>query len=344
MKNYGKTLLIIILICTTNPVFSQNSLEEIQVRTDKFTDVISKSLPFHSNIGNNWSDAYIGQTGEKHLRFGIGISAGFTNVEINAVKDILKCFNIILPFVEDEKFTNMGLFIPGYALDIRVGGFNLPLDFGLKVAYLPQTLTRNIIEEFEFDYRQLLFGMDIRYSFINYKLIPIKFSAGIGVNFMDGEIGKNLARSLTFSFIHENTDYILDPTHAHLNLQWRTLNSEIKAQISFPFRFLTPYAGAGISFAWTRTGYEVSTSDLTAKDLADKEIGLSDVTGTLENKYGMTGVYKSGFETIKTINSLSARAFGGFSINLIYVRLDVTAMYELFNGNFGGTIGLRFQY
>lgn len=340
MKNYGKALSFIILICAATPVFSQNSLEEMQVRAEIFTDAISKSLPFHATMGNNWSDAYIGQGTERHLRFGIGLSAGFTNIDLNAVKDMMKSFNFILPFIEKKQLTDLGLFVPGYALDFRVGGFNLPVDIGFKAAYIPPSITKKIIEEFDFDFRQLLIGMDIRYSFISNKLIPIKFSTGIGLNFMDGEIGKNLARSVSFSFIHKGEDYLLTPTKADMNLQWRTLSPELKTQISFPFRFITPYLGAGICFAWTQTGYVISAEKL----LIDKA-SISEVAGTLENTYGITEVSEgTGFQTIKSLYGISARAFGGFSINLIYVRIDVTAMYELFNGNLGGTIGLRFQY
>jgi hypothetical protein len=343
MKNYGKAMLIIILICTANPVFSQYSLEQMQVNTERFTDNIAISLPFHSTLGNNWSDAYIGQLGDKHFRFGVGLSAGFTNVNYKAVNDMMKCFRFTLPFADIDRLTEIGLLIPAYTLDIRAGGFNFPVDFGIKASYIPPTVTGKIIKEFYFDFKQILFGMDARYSFINNKLIPVRFSAGIGINFMDGGIGADLARSTRFSFIYKSADYIIAPTHAEAFLQWRTLNSEIKTQISFPFRFLTPYAGAGAIFAWTQTGYVISSTGLNiSRDGAN--VNISDVTNVLLDTYGLTGISNNGFETIKSFTSISARVFGGFSINIVYIRIDITGMYEIFSGNFGGTIGLRFQY
>ncbi|TFH03876.1 MAG: hypothetical protein E4H09_04495 [Spirochaetales bacterium] len=37
------------------------------------------------------------------------------------------------------------------------------------------------------------------------------------------------------------------------------------------------------------------------------------------------------------------RAFGGISLNLIIVNLDITGMYDFIGNNFGATVGLRVQ-
>jgi hypothetical protein len=339
MKNYGKTALIImfILTCTANSVFSQISLTDMQAKTDIFTNSISKSLPFNSTIGNNWSDAYIGQTTNRPRHLGVGISAGATTIDFNVVRDMLECFDLILPFDDVDNLNNIGLPLPGYTVDIRFGGFNYPFDFGLKAAYLPQKFMGNVMKDFNFLFKQILFGMDIRYSLINHKLIPVKFSFGMGINFLDGGITGLMPDGFTYSF---NNNALESIEESRAILEWRTLNGELKAQFSFPFKFLTPYAGAGVSYTWTQAGYKVTTPELQV----DKRKLTSNDEKLLRDSFDLTGISEKGFETMKSFNGISARAFGGFSINLAYIRIDMTAMYEFFSGDFGGTIGLRYQY
>jgi opacity protein-like surface antigen len=343
MKNYGKTMLIImfILTCTANSVFSQIiNLVDVQTKTDILANSLSKSLPFNSTIGNNWSDAYIGQITERPYHFGFGVSAGATTVDFNVVRDMLKCFDLRLPFNNVDNLNNYGLPLPNYTVDVRFGGFNYPFDFGLKAEYLPQKLMGNIIEDFNFLFKQILFGMDIRYSFINNKLIPIKFSFGMGINFLDGGIIADLPKGVEYSLNNSTTNYILTPTEeAQAGIEWRTLNGELKAQFSFPFKFLTPYAGAGISYAWTQAGYKVTTPELQI----DNRKLTSDEEKQMRDRLEITGISEKGFETMISYRGISARVFGGASINLAYFRIDMTAMYEFINGNLGATIGLRFQ-
>jgi opacity protein-like surface antigen len=343
MKNYGRTLFIIILIliCTANSVFSQN-LKNMQANLDIFADSIAKSLPLNSTIGNNWSDAYIGQITDKPPHFGIGVSAGFTTVDYIAVKDMLGSFNIIAPFYENESISNMGLPLPGYTADIRVGGVKFPFDFGIKAGFLPQEFLGKMITEYNVNFKYMLIGADIRYSILKEnKILPVRFSAGLGFNFLDGGINSVLPKDLSFSFDDpdkEGTSYTLTPTEAQADLVWRTMNAELKAQASFPFKFVTPYVGAGVSYAWSQAGYKVTASKL------EIDTGSIDaVEKLLKDKYNLTGISGTGFETVKTINGISARVFGGASVNLAYFRIDVTGMYEFLSGSFGATVGLRFQ-
>jgi hypothetical protein len=133
---------------------------------------------------------------------------------------------------------------------------------------------------------------------------------------------------------------VLTPTKARAGLEWRTMTIDLKTQISFPFKFLTPYAGAGVSYARSQAGYKVTTPELTVNYggvLSDN------IKKTLQDEFKLTGISGTGFETIKTFNGVSARVFGGASINIAYFRIDLTGMYEFISGNFGTSIGLRFQ-
>jgi opacity protein-like surface antigen len=116
------------------------------------------------------------------------------------------------------------------------------------------------------------------------------------------------------------------------------MNAEFKTHVSFPFKFVTPYAGAGVSYAISKAGYKV-----TGSELKTDAGGIKDIEKLLLDEYKLTGVSDKGFETIKNFNGISVRVFGGASINLAYFRIDLTGMYEFLNGNFGATVGLRFQ-
>jgi opacity protein-like surface antigen len=346
MKNYGKAIIIIlILICAANSAFSQPTrLADLQSSADIFADSIAKSLPLNSMIGNNWSDAYIGQILDIPPHFGAGISAGFTTVDFSAVREILGGFGIKVPFNENESIKSMGLPLPGYTVEARIGGVKFPFDFGIKAGFLPQELLGKMIPDFDLNFKYMLLGADIRYSFLKEnKILPVRFSAGLGFNFLDGGIGASLPEGLEFTFENpENSNnYKLTPTEAKADLVWRTMNAELKAQVSFPFKLVTPYAGAGVSYAMSQAGYKVTGTKLNI----DRD-SINDVEKLLmdeEGKYKLTGISGTGFETIKKYNGISARAFGGASINLAYFRIDVTGMYEFISGNFGATIGLRFQ-
>jgi hypothetical protein len=190
----------------------------------------------------------------------------------------------------------------------------------------------------------MLLGADVRYSILKYnKILPLQLSAGLGFNYLDGGIGSVMPEELLLSFDDpaNGVNNIRIPAEAQADLLWRTVNIELKTQVSFQFRFLTPYAGAGVSYAFSRAGYKVTATELKtdAGEIKDIEKLMLDEDG----KYKLTGISDKGFETIKTFNGISARVFGGASINLIYVRLDLTGMYEFLSGKFGATVGLRFQ-
>jgi hypothetical protein len=108
-----------------------------------------------------------------------------------------------------------------------------------------------------------------------------------------------------------------------LDIIWKTTSIEFKTQVSFPYKIVTPYAGAGISYAWSQAGYKISIP-IDTSALEALGVNVSD-------------------KTIKKFSGINTRLFGGLSINLAYVRLDLTGMYEILNSNFGASFGLRFQ-
>jgi len=337
MKNFQKTIFVcvVILFCATNPAFSQSTLkiEDLQKNADTFIDTLAKSLPFNSTLGLNWSDAYIGQI----PHFGIGISAGFTTMDYASLSNLMNQFGLKMSFDNTSTYDKFGLPIPGYAVEARIGGFIIPIDFGIKFGYVSTGAFESMLERFSnkptFGYQNMLIGGDVRFSPLNKKVFPVKLSVGLGFNYMKGEITAALP-AMSYSFTDDGINYTISPKTGsqQLGIEWRTSTLELKTQVSFPFRFITPYVGVGVSYAFSQAGYRVKS-----------DISVTEAEEALLKSKGLSGVSETGFETIKKINSFNSRAFGGFSFNLAFFRLDLTGMYNFIGGDLGITVGTRFQ-
>ena len=350
MKNFQKTILVcvVILFCATGPAFSQDTLmiEDLQKSADDFLDSFAKSLPFNSTIGLNWSDAYIGKMPP---HFGIGISTGITTMDYASLNNLVNKFGSNMSFDKISTFEKYGLPIPGYTVEARIGGIIIPLDFGIKFGYISTGTFERMVEMFSdkpsnFGYKYMLIGGDVRFTPLDKKVFPVRLSVGLGYNFMKGEItGRAPLPDTLYSFTDKNSgeNFTFSQTDGHLGIEWRTSVLELKTQVSFPFKFITPYAGVGVSYAFSQAGYSVN-SKISVNKEDGESVETTYVKGILES-LGLTGVSETGFESIKKINSFNSRAFGGFSLNLAFFRLDFTGMYNFIGGDFGITLGSRFQ-
>jgi len=322
MKYSGKPVLIfLVMLILAAPVFAID-FNSLQLDAAGFAEDMSKALPFNSTIGLNWSDAHIG--GFPH--FGIGLSTGMTTMKKTSINSMIGLFGmtpINLPLLSKN------IPLPAYSVDARIGLPVIPVDFGVKFGYLPQSL----LESFGIGIKNMLIGADVRYAVINSKIFPVRFSVGLGFNYLNGGISKTFSNS-SLEFIDIVNDLNLNVNDPKVDITWRTTSIEFKMQASFPFRIVTPYAGAGISYSWSKAGYKVSSAKPVIDETLKAELGKLDLTNVSENS----------FETIiKSPHHINTRVFGGLSFNLVYVRLDLTAMYEILNRNFGASFGLRFQ-
>lgn len=346
MKSSKKAITVILaLIIFSAPVYSQD-LEVLSKTVNKFTESIAKALPLNSTIGLNWSDAYIGQLLSVPPHFGAGFTLGATTMDFSSIIDMLGALypDIDISFLKNELLENIGIPLPGYTVEGRIGGFILPFDIGVKAGYLPQNVLGNISNDFKFGLKHMLLGLDFRYCLLNKKVFPLRVSAGFGVNYLEGGISALLPTKSNFNFkdpVNSSISYNISTTDTNAGIEWRTISAELKAQISFPMKFFTPYAGAGVSYAYSTAGYRIK-SDIEVKDGGGNIIPLETVNNILKG-YGLTGISANGFESINAFHSFNARAFGGASINLWVIRIDLTAMYEFLSGNFGATFGMRFQ-
>ena len=344
MRKFGRFIIIsaVILIFTAVPAFSLDlDFSEIKKTADKFTASMASSLPFNSTMGLNWSDAHIGQFLALPPHFGIGVTAGFTTMEFDSVNTLLDKFGVSLP----PGFDWGGFPLPGYTVDARIGGIILPFDVGLKFGMLDlkkdfwDTLK---LGDIDFSMNYLLIGGDFRYVVAGKKKAsPFKVSLGAGFNYMKGGLSLPVpgASDLSLDF----GGHSLSLSSPSLALQWETKAIDLKAQASVKVLIFTPYIGFGATHAWSSAGYGLTAKDKIKVD--GKEIDLKGDSAIIKElkKLGLTDITSKGIEQNNEVTGWSLRVFGGFSINIPFIKFDVTGMYDILSSNYGVTLGTRFQ-
>ena len=292
------------------------SLDDLQKGVNDFSESLAKSLPFNSSLGMNWSDAYIGKFfPSMPPHFGVGGSFGVTTMEQPVMKTLMGYFGYAFP-IDFEK-----VIFPAYAAEARIGGFFLPFDVGVKFGYLPPLDMWGTNLKMNY----LLVGGDIRYAIVDAKIL--KFSLGAGVNYMKGSVGAKVGGTQEFTF---NGTETLELESPEIELQWETVSLDFKAQVSFHLLFITPYVGLGGSYAWSSAGYSADAPlnfNSSFKEDIEKYLDLKNtsISSTIKN------------------NDFSFRTFGGLSFNFAIFKLDLTALYNFRDQNYGGSLGFRFQ-
>lgn len=304
--------------------FSDGNLKNLQDGVNDFSAGMAKSLPFNAAIGLNWSNAYIGQLIGVPPHFGIGIVGGVTTIDSDSLQKVLEAFDMSLPMSQ--------MILPAYAFEARVGGFFLPFDLGFKLGILPEN---SFGDSFKFDYT--LIGGDIRYAVMKGGVILPAVSVGVGVNYLKGGLAAPLP-NMEFEVANGKKLAYTDST---AGFTWETIMLDFKAQVSKSFFFITPYLGLGLSHAWSKAGYSVNGKlkyngqdvdvDQLARDLAAAGITGIDLEGS------------RGFSSIIENTGWSFRAFGGLSLNISFIKIDLTAMFNFLDTNWGGSLGIRFQ-
>ncbi|MCL2600046.1 MAG: hypothetical protein FWD88_02550 [Treponema sp.] len=288
---------------------------------------MARALPFNASMGLNWSDAHIGKFfPSMPPRFGGGVVAGFTVINIDPLQNLLDMFGF-------GDLTDWGGFpLPGGMVEGRIGGFFLPFDIGVKVGFLPVSLgpLQDNVDYF-------LIGADIRYEMYHGNSIIPMISLGFGVNHLRGGLWATVTQPIRFNYTEGGVDHILRIEDPRVGISWETTAVDFKAQASWQMGGMVPYIGVGASHGWSRVSYGLteagifSTGDLwRAREALYDEFGIR-----LDDDTFSSGVSVTGW---------NLRAFGGLSFLLpLRLRLDLTGMWDFMDSNFGATIGIRMQ-
>jgi hypothetical protein len=308
---------------------------------ETFADDVASVLPMNSTIGLNWSDAYIGQLLAVPPSFGIGITTGFTTIPYDSIKSAVQALKGDLGELPSI-VKDLGLPLPAVALDARIGGFILPFDVGFKIGFIPKTLTDTIGSSVDLDY--LLVGGDVRYRVLSQTMVVIpEVSIGLGYNYQRGSVafGGVLPGSREYVLpavtgAPWNGGDKLSLASPDFNIEWESKVIDLKAQASWSFLVVQPSVGLGASYGMSHVGGGAESKlQLNGHDITGPEAAALESLG-----YEADGASLSVFSDV---TGWSFRLFGGMSVNILLLRLDMGLQYNLIGKNLGATIGARVQ-
>ena len=312
-----------------------------------FSSEVAGGLTFNSTLGLNWSDAHIGN----FFHFGVGATVGATTVPFESANAVLQdTVGISLPAEIDAIAQQFGMPIPGLMAEARIGGFVLPFDIGVKYGeFFPELEALVNLQDLGLTLDYLVAGADVRFRLIEEgDFIPL-VSVGGGVNYMEGGIGLTGLlggpQSITID-LSPFPNVVLGMSDPSFNFNWNAFTIDLKAQVSKNLWIITPYAGFGASLGSTNVGggmtapnFTIDGSDATTSEIEQLLQDLEDAGFAVPEE----AFSAEGFNLHAAADGWSFRAYGGMSLNLFFIRTDLTAMYDITSGALGGSVNLRFQ-
>jgi len=337
-----KRVLIVfaVLIFAASGLSAQIPYDTFGDAFEGFASEISTTLPSTAAVaGLNWSPAYIGE----FPHFGVGLSVGAFTIPYDFIEPLVTDLNLSLPS-EFDYVKKWGMPIPAYAFDARIGGFALPFDIGLKFGYLPDAL-RDKLGKINADY--LLAGGDVRFRVVDGKGLLPTVSVGGGYTYLEGSVGiPDVAGSKTIDLPNAAplvAPYELTITSPELTFAMQTSTFVGKVQASWDLKLLTPHLGIGAAYGLSTAGGGLSSdvlyngSPMTATDIEN----IKDVLAT----YGYTidELDNTGISIGSDANGYSFWVYGGTAINIVFISIDLSAMYNLVSSSYGGAVNVRIQ-
>ncbi len=297
------------------------NFERIKKGMDNAADTFATTLPFYSTLGLNTPDAYIGQLMRVPPNVTLGLHTGAAFIPVGELEGFLDEFGVDVP----SKLDRVGAPLPAALVDARFGGIVLPFDFGVKLGYLPEIDVPGT--DASLDY--LLVGADVRTPIFSGRGPIPTVSVGAGVNYVSGSLSFPI-QDISVDYENGGTTQTLTVEDSRFAADWKATVFDLKLQASSNLLILTPYAGLGASYALTETDLEIKgdLDDSNNAAQAAEEFGL-EVDDSIKSSADETG--------------WSVRAFGGTSINMALLRLDLGLSYNFLGNNFGANIGARIQ-
>lgn len=319
MKKIGILLITLLLIIPAFG-FAEVDIGEFEDAFTTFGNSVGPALPLAANIGLNWSDAYIGQLLGVPPRFGAGITLGAAFLPVEGFHEVL---NILdqealkdnLPEVGD-----MGVAFPVYTVEGRIGGFLLDFDLGLKAGWLPASEKVDDMSG-DFDLEYTMIGADIRIPIIKQNILLPNVAIGAGFTYLKGGIGLDVG---TIAFDGDGDPLTIENTR--LGFEWETMVYDFKAQASKSFLLFTPYLGAGVSLHDSKAGGSLTGEAGGEYEGETFKLGDAGISGMIEVE-----------------DNLNFRMYGGTSINLFLLKLDLQGMYDFTSETLGASINARIQ-
>jgi hypothetical protein len=339
-------LVVALLVALTGGVWAQftGTLDDFQTYFQEFANGVANVLPATASIGT-WSPAYIGQ----FPHFGVGITAGGAFLPYDTMASTLTLLGGSLPS-EVAFMKKWGLPFPAFALDGRLGGFGFPFDLGVRVGFIPES-ARDMFGKVGVDY--LLAGGDIRIPILKDKGLVPALSVSAGYTYLRGAVTVPDAlgtgnTDIDLSSLMGSPLY-LRATAPDVTFSWRTHTINAKVQLSKNLLIFTPHVGLGAAYGISQAGGGVesevlaSTDDITYITISQTQIDAIKAAFAAAG-YAEPEVSADNFLVKADANGYSFWVYGGTAINVFFLRLDLSAMYNLVGGGYGLSANLRVQF
>jgi len=337
MKRMSAVLFVLVLVAAVLPAQTVD-LAAFEGAFQSFADAAVGSLASTATSGLAWSPAFIGQF--PHL--GLGLTVGAAMMPYDAVKPVLDMLDITLP-PELDFLQPYGLPLPAAAIDARIGGFALPFDIGLKIGFIPEPV-KAMLGDVQADY--FIAGGDLRIAILKDQGSSPALSVGVGYSYLKGGVevaGLVEGQDLDISSIMNAAGYpgthILTFTDPSVAFSWQSHVIEAKAQVSKKLLIFTPHLGIGAAYA---LGSSVGGGLLSALEYTGPD-SLATVQQVFEDN-GEPAPTDQGFTVAAVAPAGWAfRVFGGTSVDLWLLRLDLDAYWNVLTNAYGGNVNFRFE-
>lgn len=335
-------ILLIILIVGVSGAFAQIAFDTMEDSFTTFSSDVAESIPFASTIGLNWSDATVRQ----FPHFGVGLTVGAVTMPKEAFVDLANSLNFTLP--DEINDSNIGVPIPGYSLEGRIGGLILPFDIGIKLGFIPQDTFEDV--DVAVDYT--LVGFDIRTPIIKQNLLLPSIALSVGYNYLNSGIETSVSGTGLDSFSGTSTgnsllDAELDKltfTDPNVRFQMESSVIDFKLQASKTLLILTPYIGMGYAYGWSTAGGGISSSvNYDGSPITADQISVINDAFAAAS-LGAPELTEDGIVVSSESDGGAFRAFGGLSVNLFVLMLDLNAMYNINTASLGASANVRIAF
>lgn len=224
---------------------------------EDFLDDVNENLPDSAVSGGTWSDAYIGQLIGLPPHFGIGLSCGISRFPVSGLLDATKQVGASVDTADWLGGDYIPLINP--AVELRVGGFALPFDAGVRFSLLSAN------DFFGLDVDYLAFSIDARYAIIEENVVLPDLIVGAGWYHISGSIEYTFDTSALAS----KAGFAI-PAGAgakeNLSVDFKTNVFEARVQLSKSLLIFTPYIGLTGYYASSESSYDIVDESDTVKD------------------------------------------------------------------------------
>ncbi len=339
-RYYMKKIFIVLFLSLflISGVFAQVTYDELKTSFSAFSADVSEALPFASTTGLQWSNAYMG--GFPH--FGVGLSVGAVTIPEKAFNDLAGTMGFTLP----AELTSLGIGVPlpGYTLDARMGLPFLPLDVGVKLGMIPPGTIDQAKTGVGVDYT--LAGVDVRFPVIKQNLVLPAVSLGVGFNYLSSTVSTTatgLGTSMDLSLVDSSLK-TLTFNNPDVAFAMETKTVDAKLQVSKSLLIFTPYVGVGYAYGWSTAGGGM-LADILYDGSPITQSDIDTINQKLQEK-GQTPLDLSSTQVLITSDNTGGafRAFGGVSINILILKIDLSAMYNVNTKSLGANLNTRISF